>query len=250
MPTRRKDRSEASTNPAGARSPTGRAAVGEGQVAKESERERSKPPQEFGQDPHALHGGREGSLEISIGREVRDFRKKIDMTVAELAKLAGLSAGMLSKIENGMTSPSLATLQSLSRALHVPVTAFFRKFEEERDATFVKAGQGLTIERRGTRAGHQYQLLGHTMRKNIAVEPYMITLTERSDVFPLFQHAGIEFLYMLEGEVGYRHGDKTYTLTPGDSLYFDADVPHGPEELRKLPIRFLSVIAYTRESED
>lgn len=219
-------------------------------VNRQPRRQREKPTKEFGQNPHALEGGRESSLEISIGREVREFRRKIDMTVAELAKLAGLSAGMLSKIENGMTSPSLATLQALSRALHVPVTAFFRKFEEERDATFVKAGQGLTIERRGTRAGHQYQLLGHTMRKNIVVEPYMITLTERSDVFPLFQHAGIEFLYMLEGEVGYRHGDKTYTLTPGDSLYFDSDVPHGPEELRKLPIRFLSIITYSRESED
>jgi transcriptional regulator with XRE-family HTH domain len=219
-------------------------------VTKGPQRKRPKLPQEFGQDPHALGGGRESNLELSIGREVREFRKKINMTVAELAKLAGLSAGMLSKIENGMTSPSLATLQSLSRALHVPVTAFFRKFEEERDATFVKAGQGLTIERRGTRAGHQYQLLGHTMRKSIAVEPYMITLTADSDVFPLFQHAGIEFLYMLEGEVGYRHGSKTYTLTPGDSLYFDADVPHGPEDLRKLPIRFLSIITYSRESED
>lgn len=211
--------------------------------------QQTKPVPELGQDPHAVTG-RDSSLEMSIGREVREFRKKINMTVAELAKLAGLSAGMLSKIENGMTSPSLATLQALSRALHVPVTAFFRKYEEERDATFVKSGQGLTIERRGTRAGHQYQLLGHTMRKRIAVEPYMITLTADSDVFPLFQHAGIEFLYMLEGEVGYRHGDKTYTLTPGDSLYFDADVPHGPEELRKLPIRFLSVICYSRESDD
>ena len=186
---------------------------------------------------------------MAIGGEVREFRRKLDMTVAELARLANLSAGMLSKIENGMTSPSLATLQALSGALHVPVTAFFRKFEEERDASFVRAGQGLTIERRGTRAGHQYQLLGHTLRKSIAVEPYLITLTAESDVFPLFQHAGVEFLYMLEGEVGYRHGDKTYTLTPGDSLFFDADAPHGPEALRKLPIRFISVIAYARESE-
>ena len=83
---------------------------------------------------------------------------------------------MLSKIENGMTSPSLDTLKALSHALHVPVTAFFRKYEEERDATFVKAGQGLNIERRGTRAGHQYQLLGHSVRRPLAVEPYMITL--------------------------------------------------------------------------
>jgi transcriptional regulator with XRE-family HTH domain len=202
------------------------------------------------QDPHGLVDATHARLEVAIGREVREFRKKLDMTVADLAKLADLSAGMLSKIENGMTSPSLETLQALSRALHVPVTAFFRRYEEERDATFVSAGQGLTIERRGTRAGHQYQLLGHTLRKNIAVEPYLITLTEKSDVFPIFQHAGVEFLYMLEGEVGYRHGNKTYVMRPGDSLFFDADAPHGPDELRKLPIRFLSIICYSREGEE
>ncbi len=156
---------------------------------------------------------------------------------------------MLSKIENGATSPSLASLQALSKALHVPVTALFRGFEEVRDATFVKAGQGLTIERRGTRAGHQYQLLGHSFSRLLAVEPYLITLSKDSDVFPIFQHEGVEFLFMLEGEVGYRHGDKTYLLQPGDSLYFDADVPHGPEELRKLPARYLSVICYARGSE-
>jgi transcriptional regulator with XRE-family HTH domain len=201
------------------------------------------------QDPHALAGARENHLEVAIGREVRAFRQQLDMTVMELAKAAGLSTGMLSKIENGGISPSLSTLQALSRALHVPVTAFFRRFEEERAATFVRAGEGLKIERRGTRAGHQYELLGHSSGKRILVEPYLITLTEESDVFPLFQHSGLEFIYMLEGEVGYRHSDKTYVLQPGDSLYFDADAPHGPEELRKLPIRFISVIAYPREDE-
>jgi transcriptional regulator with XRE-family HTH domain len=197
------------------------------------------------QNPHTAVS-RRNSLELSIGREVRDFRRNLNMTVAELASIAGMSTGMLSKIENGQTSPSLATLQELSKALQVPVTAFFRKFEEEQDATFVRAGQGLTIERRGTRAGHQYQLLGHSLSRNLAVEPYLITLTKDSDVFPVFQHDGIEFIYMLEGEVGYRHGDRVYAMTPGDSLFFDADVPHGPEQLRKLPIRFLSIITYLR----
>ena len=199
------------------------------------------------QDPHNLEGARDNILEVAIGREVRGFRQKLNMTVMELARVAGLSTGMLSKIENGGISPSLATLQALSRALHVPVTAFFRRFEEERDATFVRAGEGLKIERRGTRAGHQYELLGHSTGKRVVVEPYVITLTEESDVFPLFQHAGVEFIYMLEGEVGYRHSNQTYVLGPGDSLYFDADAPHGPEELRRLPIRFLSVITYARE---
>jgi transcriptional regulator with XRE-family HTH domain len=202
------------------------------------------------QNAHLLSGARNNKLEVAIGRQVRALRKKLDLTVAGLAKLAGVSNGMLSKIENGIASPSLATLQSLATALQVPVTAFFRKYEEERDVSFVHAGEGLIIERRGTRAGHQYQLLGHSVGKTIAVEPYMITLTEESDVFPIFQHSGMEFIYMLEGEVGYRHGDKTYNLTPGDSLFFDADAPHGPEELKKLPIRFLSVITYSRFNEE
>ncbi len=199
------------------------------------------------QDPHDLKDRERAiSLEAAIGNEVRLFRRQQNMTVAELAKVAGLSTGMLSKIENGVTSPSLGTLQSLSDALQVPVTSFFRRYEEERAATFVKSGEGLKIERRGSRAGHQYQLLGHTVGKDIQVEPYLITLSEKSDVFPLFQHEGVEFLYMLEGELIYRHADKTYTLTRGDSLFFDADVPHGPEELVELPIQFLSIISYNR----
>jgi len=202
------------------------------------------------QDPHARTEGNENSLEEAIGTQVREFRQKLNMTVVELAKVAGLSAGMLSKIEHGLTSPSLSTLQNLAKALHVPVTALFRRFEEERDASFVRAGEGLKIERRGTRAGHQYQLLGHTVGKSIGVEPYLITLTSDSDVFPIFQHAGVEFIYVLEGEVGYRHSDKTYIMRPGDSLFFDADAPHGPEELRKLPIRFLSIIVYPTPRSD
>ncbi|MGE5475378.1 MAG: helix-turn-helix domain-containing protein [Bacteroidales bacterium] len=204
---------------------------------------------EQSQNPHATEGARENSLEVAIGHQVREYRTKLGMTVADLGRQANLSPGMLSKIENGVTSPSLSTLQSLSRALNVPVTAFFRKFEEQRDATFVKSGQGLAIERRGTRAGHQYHLLGHTIGKNLVVEPYLVTLSEQSDVFPLFQHSGLEFIYLLEGEVAYRHGNKLYAMEAGDSLFFDADAPHGPEELRKLPIKLLSVIVYSRSGE-
>jgi transcriptional regulator with XRE-family HTH domain len=196
------------------------------------------------QDPHAPTVSTESSLEAAIGTQVREFRQKLNMTVVELAKVANVSAGMLSKIEHGLTSPSLTTLHSLARALHVPVTALFRRFEEERDVSFVKAGKGLDIERRGTRAGHQYQLLGHTIGKSIGVEPYLITLTDESDTFPVFQHSGVEFIYILEGEVGYRHGSKHFVMEPGDSLFFDADAPHGPEELRKLPLRYLSIIVY------
>ena len=196
------------------------------------------------QDPHELAGARENTLEVAIGREVRAFRGELGMTVSELANAAGLSPGMLSKIENGLTSPSLTTLRALGQALQVPVTALFRRYEEAREASFVKAGNGLLIERRGTRAGHQYQLLGHGTGKRLVVEPYLVTLTEESDVFPLFQHAGVEFIYMLQGKVGYRHSGRTYVLEAGDSLFFDGDAPHGPETLIELPIRLISVISY------
>ena len=69
---------------------------------------------------------------------------------------------------------------------------------------------------------------------------------DESEEFPLFQHTGIEFIYMLEGEVVYQHADEQYRLRPGDSLFFEADVPHGPAELAKLPIRFLSIIGQLR----
>lgn len=198
------------------------------------------------QNPHAVRDTREKVLEVAIGHEVRAFRKQLGITVADLAAATDISLGMLSKIENGITSPSLTTLQSLSKALGVPLTALFRRFEEERSAVFVKAGEGVDVERRGTRAGHQYTLLGHigANSSGLVVEPYLITLAEDSDVFPTFQHEGMEFIYMLEGEVVYRHGDNLFRMAPGDSLFFDADAPHGPEELTQRPIRYLSIISY------
>lgn len=200
----------------------------------------------FSQNPHAVREPKQNNLEMAIGHEVRTYRKKLGITVTDLAAATGISLGMLSKIENGNISPSLTTLQSLSRALGVPLTAFFRVYEEPRNAVFVKAGQGVELERRGTRAGHQYNLLGHIDNNSsgVIVEPYLISLTADSDVFPTFQHEGMEFLYMLEGEVVYRHGDQLFPMQSGDSLFFDADAPHGPEKLVTLPAKYLSIICY------
>jgi transcriptional regulator with XRE-family HTH domain len=194
--------------------------------------------------PEAAEGR---SIEAAIGAQVRALRKRQDMTVAELAGQAGLSAGMLSKVENGAISPSLATLQSLAGALTVPLTSFFADFEQQHDATHLRAGEGLTIERRGSKAGHRYQLLGHALPGALACEPYLITLTKGAEAFSGFRHEGIEFIYLLEGEVDYRHGGTLYRLRPGDSLFFDARSAHGPEALRRLPLKFLSVIVFQRE---
>jgi len=189
------------------------------------------------QDQHSVE-----ALEIAIGKQVRNSRKRLNLTVAALAKQARLSTGMLSKIENAQTSPSLATLTALANALQVPVTSFFRGYEEQRDVTYIRAGEGLPIERRGSGHGHQYQLLGHTIGKPYNIEPYLITIDDQAEVFPVFQHAGTELIYMLEGRITYRHANKTYTLEPGDTLFFDADASHGPDELLKLPCRYLAII--------
>jgi transcriptional regulator with XRE-family HTH domain len=186
------------------------------------------------------------SLESEIGAEVRRLRKELDLTVSGLGTAAGISTGMLSKIENGSISPSLATLDALARALNVPISRLFSEREERRDCSFVKAGQGVRIDRRGTKSGHLYDLLGHSLGGVIGAEPYLITL--KSDAVPYidFRHAGIEFIYMLSGKVRYRHADRSYVLEPGDALFFDAAARHGPEELIKAPMQYLSIIMYPR----
>ena len=166
------------------------------------------------QDPHRVTLDRERNLEAAIGQEVRDFRQAKRITVRELSEQTGLSLGMLSKIENGITSPSLKTLQLLADALSVPVTALFRRYEENREVIHTKAGEGVEIIREGTRAGHQYRMLGHIGANSSGVftEPYIITLSHESDVFPTFQHDGLELLYVLQGQVKYRHGSELYHL--------------------------------------
>jgi len=200
------------------------------------------------QDPHSETRKARKPLEQSIGQEVRRLREQSGVTIAKLAKAADMSSGMLSKIENGSTSPSLASLQALALSLNVPLSSLFRQFEQSGQATLVRAGEGLEIERRGTRAGHQYLLLGHAPHGDLIVEPYLITLKDSSDVFPTFRHEGLEFIYVLEGEVVYRHGEKKFHMKPGDSLFFDSTTPHGPDKMIELPIRFLSVISYPREA--
>jgi DNA-binding XRE family transcriptional regulator len=186
-----------------------------------------------------------GQLGQVIANHVRSRRLEIGLTVGQLAERTGISKGMLSKIENAQTSPSLTTLERLSSALDMPVTSLFRGLAEERDAVFVKAGSGPEIVRKGTRAGHTYELLGTLRGPYKRVEPLLVSLVESTEVFPLFQHAGVELLYMLEGIMEYSYGREHYRMEKGDTLQFEGDIPHGPTRLVKLPIRFLSITIYS-----
>jgi transcriptional regulator with XRE-family HTH domain len=186
----------------------------------------------------------EGALERAIAVQVRRHRRARGMTVGELAVRAGISKAMLSKIENSLTSSSLSTLARLAAALDVPVTALFHGADGDREAVYTPAGGAARIVARRDRVGHEYTLLGALRDPHRRMEAHVVTLTEHSEVFPLFQHAGTELLFMLEGEMVYGHGETSYALSPGDALQLDGEGVHGPQELLALPIRFLSVLAY------
>lgn len=190
------------------------------------------------------------ALELVIAEQVRKLRKSSGLSVGDMATRVGISKAMMSKIENAQTSCSLATLARLAAGLDVPVTSLFRGADSPREAVYVEAGRGAEIVGRGTRIGHHYELLGALRGQHKRLEPVLVTLTDDSEVFPLFQHPGTELLYMLEGVMIYGHGDSEYTLRPGDSLLLDGEAAHGPSELVRLPIRFLAITAYPDRHEE
>jgi len=186
-----------------------------------------------------------GDVGLQIGRVARQLRDSQGLTLAEAAASAGISPAMLSRIETGGVTPSLETLVSLSAALGVRPATLLQDLGEETDgAQHVPSGRGLEVVRRGTRRGHTYHLLAAQRGPRKAFEPFLVTLTDKSETFPGFQHAGTEFIYILSGTIRYRHGTESYLLQPGDSLSFRGDIPHGPEKLEKVPIRMLSIIVY------
>lgn len=203
----------------------------------------TNPSPETDAEGTADEGESPGKLERIIALQVRHYRRAQGLSAAELAGRSGMSKAMISKIESASTSCSLTTLQRLADGLKIPVTALFRGADTDRDATFTKNGQGSLTVRSGTQHGHEYRVLGTLKGRTHALEPTLVTLTDASDVFPLFQHPGTEFIYLLSGKMVYGHGAYEYTMEAGDSLLLDGEGPHGPLELLELPIRFLAVSA-------
>lgn len=185
------------------------------------------------------------SLDAYIGRVINEFRKKQGLTIADVSEQSTISRGMLSKIENGQVSPSLDSLLRISKALGVPISAFFKEFDNDGEAAqLVKTDERLEVVRRGTKVGHTYHLLAYDSGPNKLFEPFLISLDNKSEIFPSFTHEGKVFMFLLEGELIYRHGKSKYHMKPGDSLTYDASISHGPEELIQVPIKFLNIIIY------
>jgi len=176
--------------------------------------------------------------EANVGQRLRALRSERGLSIRALAERSGLNVNTFSLIENGKTSPSVSTLQQIAQALQVPISAFFETKHGHNKVAYQKAGQR-------PHAAFEYGEvwdLGAGMPR-LGAEPLIITLHSGADSGknPIV-HTGREFVYCLEGCVAYGVGDETYQLDPGDSLMFEAYLPHHWQNLKEAPSRLLLVL--------
>lgn len=188
------------------------------------------------------------SIESQIGARIRQLRAGRTVTLDQLAAEVGVTKGQLSRIENGKVSVPVSTLTRIAAALGVSPGAFFQSTETKPRAKFVPKKQRRVTVGRGSKLGHFYESLAYDLPFEKAFEPYLMTIGEKN-IDPaqnVFQHPGHELLFMLEGKMDYRHAEEIYHLEPGDSLFFDGAIEHGPVQVWGVPVRFLSIISNAR----
>ena len=185
------------------------------------------------------------TLEQRLGVIIKRRRLEANLTLADLSAGAGLSSAMLSRIENGQATASLDALERLAAAVGIGLGDLFKQTESKvAKAQLVKRDEQMEVVRVGTKYGHTYRLLAYDRGPTKLFEPFFIQMDKKSESYPRFSHPGTEFIYMLQGRMEYRFGDKTYLVEPGDAFTFSGDVVHGPEKLLDDKIRFLAIILY------
>lgn len=184
--------------------------------------------------------------EINVGRRIRILRAQHGLSIKALAGISRLNVNTLSLIENGRTSPSVSTLQQLAQSLQVPVTTFFETDHSHRKIVHQKSGE----RPHATFAHGTMEDLAAGMSR-LGAEPIIVTLAPRADSGrnPIV-HTGREFVYCLEGQVAYTVDTETYLLEPGDSLLFEAYLPHHWKNPRATPSRALLVLCPMDEREN
>jgi len=180
---------------------------------------------------------------ITVGRRLKAMRTERGLSIRSLAEQSGLNVNTLSLIENGKTSPSVSTLQQIASALEVPITAFFEPQVPLQAVMFQKAGM------------RQVEGFAHGMLEDLKVgfsrpglEPFVVTLQPQahSGEVPIV-HTGLEFVYCLEGKLGYEVDGQDFMLEAGDSLIFEARLPHRWHNAEQTPSRSLLVLCHADE---
>jgi transcriptional regulator with XRE-family HTH domain len=160
--------------------------------------------------------------ELMVGLKIRGLRNQRGFSLRALAERSGLNINTLSLIENGKSSPSVGTLQQLARALEVPITAFFESEPVSKQVVFT----GHDHRPGATFNNAHMQNLGKDLADN-AVQPFIVTLDQGAGSGErMIVHTGHEFVYCLKGSVSYIIDQREYSLEPGDSVVFEAHLPH------------------------
>ena len=178
----------------------------------------------------------------ALGRALNRLRQERGLTVTALALAAGVSPAMVSRIENAQVSPSLATLSALAGALSVPEMALLAQTDLVADIHHVRAGEGLPSRRVTPGHSHDYLLLGRHEGMGWRFEAARIRIeADAAGSLPTYQHEGHAFLCVLSGAATYRCGGQLFEMAKGDSLSFDAKLPHGFSRITDTHIAFISV---------
>jgi transcriptional regulator with XRE-family HTH domain len=172
-----------------------------------------------------------------VGERLRDARLARGWSTRDLAQAGAIALNTVSLIERGKVSPTVSTLQKLASALEVSLS-FFVEESEGRRVLFLRPGQrrqargvGVTLENLG--AG----LPGQTM------EPLLLTIDPEASSGPeSIVHGGHELVFCLAGQIEYRVGDEVFAMCPGDSLFFEANLPHGWRNTSPEAARLLLVV--------
>ena len=182
------------------------------------------------------------NIDFAIGVTLRELREGRELTARRLSIDSGVSAAMISRIENGQVSPSISTLSALAKALEVPLVSLFRETSSGyTDLTVVKSGEGLKSTRIINDHSHEFTNLAFHSRRDVQFEARLVTLVRQKAKPPRYIGHGVVFVYALEGEAVYRYGQSEVTLNAGDSLTLDAELSHGFVEVLSPKFVFLTV---------
>ena len=176
---------------------------------------------------------------ISLGMKIKAFRKERKLTLQEFAEKTALSPGLLSKIENFRTIPSLPVLVRIAAALEVDMAELFSgiSFREQPKWLLIHSEECDLVEREES-VGLSYRPLLETSLEASALQVMLVTVAPGARRAPVSSEAD-EMLYLLSGELRYHLGDNEVLMVPGDLLYFDGSIPHFPANPGPLPVLLL-----------
>jgi len=166
---------------------------------------------------------------IGIGKRIKDIRKENNLTINELANRANVSNGLISRIENGRTIPSLPVLLDLIQSLDIDASYFFEGVENRNSAKYLyipKENQQV-IEKEIEAQGFKYMHIFSKSLNSLGFEAVLLTLEPNSKREKVITDAW-EFKYILKGSVKYLIDQEEVILSEGDALYFNGKFPHVP----------------------